>query len=164
MKTIKIYEPMIENLQDYRKASLYLAFPSCTFKCCLEQGLDISICQNNHLYKYETDEYDLDYLWSLYASNFVTDAFVLGGLEPFDTFDDVMKFIKYIRSEIQCSDDIVIYTGYYEDEIHDYIKKLEQYENIIIKFGRFIPNQQPHYDDVLGVNLVSDNQYAKRIS
>ena len=38
------------------------------------------------------------------------------------------------------------------------------YSNIIIKFGRFIPNREPHFDEVLGVNLASNNQYAKRIS
>ena len=36
--------------------------------------------------------------------------------------------------------------------------------NIIIKFGRFVPMQQPHFDPILGVNLASDNQYAKQIS
>ena len=42
--------------------------------------------------------------------------------------------------------------------------KLKQYDNIIIKFGRFIPNQEKHYDEVLGVELASPNQYARRIS
>ena len=35
---------------------------------------------------------------------------------------------------------------------------------IIIKYGRFIPNQQKHYDEILGVYLASDNQYAEKIS
>ena len=38
------------------------------------------------------------------------------------------------------------------------------FKNIIIKFGRYIPNQQAHYDDILGVNLASNNQYAIKIS
>ena len=41
---------------------------------------------------------------------------------------------------------------------------LKKYSNIIIKFGRFIPNQKPHYDPVLGVELASDNQYGEKIS
>ena len=41
---------------------------------------------------------------------------------------------------------------------------LYDYKNIIIKYGRYIPNQTPHRDEVLGVNLASDNQYAERIS
>ena len=36
-------------------------------------------------------------------------------------------------------------------------------KNIIIKFGRFIPNRPSRYDEVLGVELASDNQFAKRI-
>ena len=41
-----------------------------------------------------------------------------------------------------------------------YWNKIKSY-GIIVKFGRFRPNQEPHYDEVLGVNLISDNQYAK---
>jgi len=33
--------------------------------------------------------------------------------------------------------------------------------NIIVKFGRYRPNQEKHYDKILGVFLASDNQYAK---
>jgi len=32
--------------------------------------------------------------------------------------------------------------------------------NIIIKFGRFIPDQKSHMDETLGVELASPNQYA----
>jgi len=61
--------------------------------------------------------------------------------------------------------DIVIYTGYYPDEIKDMLKTLKTYENtnIIIKFGRFIPDKPHRFDDVLGVELASDNQYAMRL-
>jgi len=41
---------------------------------------------------------------------------------------------------------------------------IEEFDNIIVKFGRFRPNQKPHFDEVLGVNLASDNQYAEKIS
>ena len=41
---------------------------------------------------------------------------------------------------------------------------LSYFDNIIIKFGRYIPNKQSHYDNILGVNLASDNQYAVKIS
>ena len=34
------------------------------------------------------------------------------------------------------------------------------YHNIIIKYGRYIPNDGKHFDRVLGVELVSNNQYA----
>ena len=41
---------------------------------------------------------------------------------------------------------------------------LKNYDNIIIKYGRYIPNQPSRYDSILGVTLASDNQYAERIS
>jgi hypothetical protein len=61
-------------------------------------------------------------------------------------------------------DDIVIYTGYNKEEILDKIEWLKLYGPIIVKYGRFIPNQQPHHDEVLGIKLASDNQFAERIS
>ena len=63
-----------------------------------------------------------------------------------------------------CNDDVVIYTGYYPDEIKDALDVLKGFKNIIIKFGRYIPNRQSRYDEILGVTLASDNQYAERIS
>ena len=37
------------------------------------------------------------------------------------------------------------------------------FKNIIIKFGRYVPNQKEHYDEILGINLASSNQYAEVI-
>ena len=67
----------------------------------------------------------------------------------------------FIRIYKKCNDPIIIYTGYNEGE--DYITEnsLRHYNNIIIKYGRFIKGHDPHYDELLGVNLASDNQYAK---
>jgi hypothetical protein len=89
---------------------------------------------------------------------------VCGGLEPFDTPEDLLQFVEIARDDFYIQDDIVIYTGYTEEELQDnfYFQQIIQFKNIVIKFGRFRPNQDPHYDEVLGVNLASDNQYAKR--
>ena len=43
-------------------------------------------------------------------------------------------------------------------------KRSSCFPNIIIKFGRFIPNQEGHYDEVLGINLASKNQFGEKIS
>jgi hypothetical protein len=85
------------------------------------------------------------------------------GLEPFDDFDDVYDLIKSLRNH-NCSDDVVIYTGYYENEISDKIEKLKSFQNIIVKFGRYIPNDKPVHDEILDVILSSHNQYAVKIS
>ena len=92
----------------------------------------------------------------------MTHAVVCGGLEPFDSYTDLKNFISLFRSK--CDDDMVIYTGYTEEELKNQLAYLRCYRNIIIKFGRFIPNQEPHYDEILGVKLASKNQYARRIS
>ena len=83
------------------------------------------------------------------------------GQKAFDTFFDLWTFVFLFRSV--SDDDVVIYTGYNKDEVQDEIKTLQESSNIIIKYGRYIPGQQPHYDEVLGVNLASDNQYAEKI-
>lgn len=76
-----------------------------------------------------------------------------------DSWEDLQVFVKNFR--YYKPDDIVIYTGYTEEEIKDKIEWLSLYENIIIKFGRFIPNQGKHFDEILGIELASPNQYAK---
>ena len=79
-----------------------------------------------------------------------------------DSWDDLQCFILNFR--YYSGDDIVIYTGYTEEEIQDKLEWLQWYGSIIVKFGRYIPGQQPHYDSVLGVKLASDNQHAKVVS
>ena len=49
-------------------------------------------------------------------------------------------------------------------ELEDKITELSIYPNIIIKFGRFVPNSQARMDEILGVKLASSNQYAEYIS
>ena len=53
--------------------------------------------------------------------------------------------------------------GYTEEEAADKIAELALMHSgkIVVKYGRYIPNQEPHIDNVLGVSLASDNQYAK---
>ena len=58
----------------------------------------------------------------------------------------------------------MIYTGYYKEEIIYKINWLKNYDNIVVKFGRFIPGHKKHYDNVLGIELASDNQHAEVIS
>ena len=149
-----------EDFINYRKPSMVLEFSSCNFKCDKECGMQV--CQNSKLALAPNINVSIDYFILRYANNPITEAIVMQGLEPFDSLKDLTEFIARFRK--CCDDDIVIYTGYKEEEISNLITMfLEGLPNIIIKFGRYIPNQQTHYDDVLGVSLASDNQYAKRI-
>lgn len=150
---------IFEDTINYKKTSMTLMFPNCSFKC----GTDI--CQNNGLIKEPSVEISAEDIVERYLHNPLTHAIVMQGLEPFDSFNDVKEILDVLRDKHQCHDDIVIYTGFDEQEIAeqiDFIKR--QYDNIIIKFGRYIPNQKTHYDEIIGVYLASDNQYAKKIS
>ena len=148
-----------EDFVNYKEASMTIEFPRCTFKCDIERGE--RVCQNGALASSPDIEIGIDKIVKRYINNPITNAIVFQGLEPFDSFEDVYELVSAFREVT--SDDIVIYTGFIESEIMNYIKALEKYENIIIKFGRYIPGNKPHYDKVLGVNLASDNQYARKI-
>lgn len=139
---------------------MFIGFSRCTWKCERECGM--RVCQNSALATAKTINIDVDRLINAYLNNPITKSIVCGGLEPFDTMNDLEKLVVALRNNTD--DDIVIYTGYKEEEIADEINWLSQFPNIIVKFGRFIPNQEQHYDEVLGVKLASDNQYAKKIS
>ena len=151
-----------EDFINYYKPSMFIIFPSCSFKCDKEHGCNL--CQNSHLAQEPTHNLAVRTLIERYISNPISKALVFGGLEPFDTSEELDWFIKILRWNYKNNDDVVIYTGYTEEELaaNPYYKSILEYGNIIIKYGRFRPNQKPHYDEVLGVNLASDNQYAKR--
>ena len=150
----------MEDFTNYKKPSMFIAFPSCTFKC--EKECNRKICQNSELAKTPNIEVSTHEIVNRYLTNPITKAVVIGGLEPFDNACDLVNLIDAIRRKTD--DDIVIYTGYTEEEIVDGIKILEGFKNIIVKFGRYVPDQEKHYDKILGVYLASPNQGAKKIS
>lgn len=152
-----------ENFQDYKKASMFIAFPKCDFKCFKELGLEILGCQNYEILKMPDIKIKIDKVFERYVKNPITEAVILGGLEPFFNFDEVYNLISYFRQK-NCNDDFVIYTGYYPNEVENYVEKLKKFKNIIIKFGRFIPKSASVFDKILGVKLASKNQFAEKIS
>lgn len=154
-----------ENFTNYKLPSMFIGMARCSFKCCIEQNLPIETCQNCELARAKEINISVTDLIDRYENNPITKAIVFGGLEPFDSWEDLQCFILNFTYKNQ--DDIVIYTGYKEEEIKDKLSWLSLYSEdcpIIVKFGRFVPNQQSHYDEVLGVKLASDNQYARRIT
>lgn len=151
-----------EDFVNYKVPSMFIATVSCDFKCDRDCGMQI--CQNAALAQEDSIYTDDDYLIHRYLANSITKAFVFGGLEPFDQWQELFAFIQKLRMQYGCADPVVIYTGYTEEEISGNISFLAAFPNIIVKFGRFVPDQEPHMDGVLGVKLASDNQYAKQIS
>lgn len=158
---MKIKSIVDEDFVNYKKPSMFLIFPYCLcFKCEKESG--IHCCQNSELARQTSYDVLINDILERYMQNSITSAIVCGGLEPFDSWNDLYELIQQLRAV--STDDIVIYTGYYKKEIQDYVNQLKRYPNIIIKFGRYIPNQPSRYDEVLGVTLASNNQYAEQIS
>lgn len=153
---MKIKGLITEDFVNYKKVSMTIMFPHCTFKCGAEH------CQNSPLAKSKTYDIDINETIEKYLNNPITEAVVMQGLEPLDSWSDLLMFIEKFRAKSQ--DDIVIYTGYYKEEIADKIDILKRYTNIIVKYGRYIPNKSKHYDKILGVELASPNQYAEVIS
>ena len=148
------------DIVNYKKTSMFIIFPYCSFKCEKECGE--RCCQNSALAQIPNIEINVDSIVQRYLSNPITSAIVCGGMEPMDSWEDLKMLVRILR--IYTNDDCVIYTGYRKDEIQDKIEWLKQFPNMIIKFGRFVPNQQSHYDDILGVYLASNNQFSEKIS
>ena len=149
-----------EDFVNYKKPSMFIGFPSCSWKCDKECGMQV--CQNSTLASSPIKDIGFKTIVNRYINNPITSSVVCGGLEPFDTWDDLYGLITHLRVSTQ--DDIVIYTGYYKEEIEEYIDKLKVFPNMIVKFGRYVPNHEKHFDELLGIYLASDNQYAERIS
>lgn len=154
---------VFEDFVNYKKPSLFLITTSCDWKCCKEAGIPISVCQNSELMKSDVKEYSDESIYKAYSTNNISQAIVIGGLEPMLQLEELINLIKTFR-ENGCDDQIIIYTGFNKTEILYQIEQLKMFKNIIIKFGRYIENSNPIYDEVLGVTLASDNQYAEKIS
>lgn len=158
---MRILSIIDEDFNNYKLPSMFIGTIQCGGKCCIESNIPLSICHNDKWRNKTPINISDEEIINRYLSNNLTSAIVFGGLEPFEQWDELKLFIDLFRSK--CNHDLVIYTGYNKDEILDYVNELKSYDNIIIKFGRYIPNIPNRYDEVLGVTLVSDNQYAERI-
>lgn len=145
------------NFTDYKDPALYIATPYCSFKCDKECGR--AVCQNSAL------AYDTIYsvpnadIAQIYNDNPLTQAIVFGGLEPLDS-TDLLEAIEDLQHLCKVQR-FVIYTGYTEEEVQNKHVAILSTPNLVIKYGRFVPDQPSHFDKILGVRLTSPNQYAK---
>ena len=169
MKLVNLIE---EDFVNYRKPGMFLGFPYCSGKC---NSPGMTVCQNEELHHVpEQDLIDIsaEEIVERYKSNPITKCLICGGLEPFDSFDDLMSICRLwwktfrIDDRSCIKDPVIIYTGYYPHEIISKLYRLNAEAAptstyIFVKYGRFIPGDTLHYDPVLGVNLASNNQYAE---
>lgn len=146
---------------NYKKPCLTLEFPYCSFKCDKLNGC--RVCQNSELALEPDIEVSGEAIWKMYKDNPLTKAFCLQGLEPFDSYLDLIEFIQFIRLYKKCDDPIIIYTGYERGEDPIVENDIRKYHNIIIKWGPYINNNTSYYNQMLGVRLASDNQWSEFI-
>ena len=152
-----------EDFVNYKVPSMFINTCFCTFKCDQESGRPV--CQNSDLANTPTIQIKDSSLVKRFLANPITKAIVFGGLEPMDTLGHLLAFIEELNKQ-NVTADLVIYTGYTHDEIFSVVEHLYDlcfpYRDLVVKYGRFIPNGQPVFDEELGVTLASDNQYAMR--
>ncbi len=98
---------ILEDFVNYKIPSMTIEFPYCSFKCEREYGQPI--CQNRLLAN--SMEYNIDIFTIINSSlsNDITKALVCGGLEPMDSFRDLLDLVRLFRKHNK--DHIVIYTG-----------------------------------------------------
>ena len=163
MNFIEVKGILWEDMINYKKISTTLMMPKCDFKCDKENG--VQLCQNWMLAAAPSVAIPVESFARRYMDNDISEAIVFQGLEPLDSLVDVCT-VSACLSDLGCQDDIVIYTGYNKNEIDpsdlNFLTSCVA-NHLIIKWGRYIPNQSPHFDPVLGVNLASDNQYGELI-
>ena len=160
---IELKGVIFEDFVNYKKPCMTLMFPYCNFKCDKECGEQL--CQNWELAAAPRQTVPVNGLLRAYKENPITEAIVLQGLEPLDSLIDVYTVAANLH-DFNILDDFIIYTGYNKSEIPDrVIQDLASMVpgHLIIKWGRFIPYQNSHFDPILGVRLASDNQYAEVI-
>jgi len=159
---MKVRGVVAEDFVNYKMPSMFITSAVCDWKCCTEQNIDTAICQNQPLMQVHEFEASPESLFELFTSNDITKAVVIGGLEPMLQFDEVREVIRYFREHGEnCP--FVIYTGYYPFEIEGALGVLQSFRPVIVKFGRYRPDLDGRYDEVLGVTLASSNQYAEEI-
>ena len=157
MRVINIVD---EDFVNYKKPSMFIGTCFCDFKCCIEAGIPKTACQNAALASLCPTEISDEAILKRYLANGITSAVVIGGMEPFLQFYEIVHLLHVFRAN-KIYDEFVVYTGYNEDEIQREIQELTSFPPVIVKFGRYMPDDKSRFDEVLGVTLASSNQYGK---
>ena len=164
-KEIELKGIIWEDMVNYKKIGSTFMFPKCDFKCDRENG--VQLCQNWELAAAPSQKYDIDELMRLYQIMILPESIILQGLEPLDSPIDIYTVAAAMQRH-DITDDLVIYTGYNKNENDDITNIIDTVSfltpgSLIVKWGRYLPNQTSHYDEVLGVKLASDNQFGEII-
>jgi hypothetical protein len=83
-----------EDFVNYKKPSMFIGMPTCSFKCDKECGKPV--CQNSTLAAAPRVEVDALEIALRFYNNPISEAIVFGGLEPFDSFDNMCEIISML--------------------------------------------------------------------
>lgn len=157
---MRVKDILFDDCVNYKKIGMFVETSTCCFKC----GKDI--CQNSELAHAPIRDIPDEWIIKMYKANTLQSAIIFGGLEPFEQWDELKNLIEAFRMDDKCKDDdIVIYTGYYEEEIPDEVNWLREHAvPCVVKFGRYVPGIPSVYSEELGVTLASANQNAVRLA
>ena len=84
-----------EDFVNYKKPSMFIIMPSCSFKCDKENGCNL--CQNSHLAQEPEMNIPIFAIVTRYKENPITKAIVCGGLEPFDSAYNLSNLVHVFR-------------------------------------------------------------------
>lgn len=157
---MRIRGRITEDFVNYKQPGLFVPCCYCDFKCCHDLDTDHSMCQNSAISEVEPMMVDNEAILDAFKESLIAKVVIFGGLEPIWQIDEIEELLALFRDN-GVNAPFVIYTGYNEDEVERFVERLLPYGNIVVKYGRYIPDDDPHYDAVLGVMLASSNQYAK---
>lgn len=162
---MKLLDIVDYDIVNYKDPSMFLIFSVCKgFKCEKENN---ESCLNRSLETANKVEISAESVLQRYNNNKLTRAIVCGGLEPFDTPEDIVELILTLQNH-NFSGTLVIYTGYNKgetvvDSVLYTLYKQKPCFDLIIKFGRYLKKQNHStYCEELGINLASSNQFAMK--
>jgi hypothetical protein len=74
---MKIKTIIDEDITNYKKMSMFIGTCKCDFKCCIEIGEDICMCQNSEIAQQKTHQLSNSKIIKRYLNNSLTSAIVL---------------------------------------------------------------------------------------
>ena len=108
---MKLKQIIDESFGDYKTCSMLLIADKCTWKC---EG-----CQNRHLSQIPSQNFPDEEILERFCSNPLSEAIVIGGLEPFEQLDEIVIFIG-AATKAGLDVPIVVYTGFELDDFDLY--------------------------------------------
>ena len=139
-----------EDFVNYKKPSMFIGFPTCTFKCEKESGCS-GMCQNSSLVNMDSIDIDYESIVKRYINNSLSKSIVFGGLEPFDSFPNLCHLVKEFR---KFTEDDIVWTAGQTDILMDAFAD-DQYDTVYYAYAVYELA-------VYRISYYTANSFAKR--